>query len=131
MAVKFNHQSVLDSFKKKIAFLKAKERQHHEQLNTALNGARHLGQQFKSELKSKLHQLDIKIDAAQAANYIETFIDLERQMVRDVATKARAFAKALAEIDKQMAKHQHEKPAKSTKRKAIAKKSNKRKPSKK
>lgn len=102
MSTKFNYQQVLNTFKKKVAFLKDKERQHREQLNAALGGASRVGKEFKVALKSKLHRLDAKIDAAQAAKYVKTFIALERDLVRDVAKKAKAFAKALSEIDREV-----------------------------
>ena len=100
MAVKKNHKALLKQLKKQVRVLQKKEKQSRNQLRAALKKMRKLGRVYKSKLASKMRIMQSKIADAQASTYARVAADIERQMLKNIESKARSLRMAIDRVEK-------------------------------
>lgn len=103
MVVMNKDTALLVKLKKQVNILKRREERGRYKLRLTLERMRELGKAYKSKLSKKMRIMKNKISASQANTYTKVAADLERKLMRGIEAKKRAFALALAKIERKHA----------------------------
>src|SRR5580700_3112923 len=100
MAMRKNHKALIKKLKKQVRMLQRKSNQNRNKLQTVLKKLRKQARGYKSKLARKVRMMKAKMVAVQSSTYAKAASSLEKQMMKSLDRKSKAFASALAKIDK-------------------------------
>jgi hypothetical protein len=100
MVVRKNYQSLVRKLTKQVKVLERKEEKARRQLGAAIKKMRKLGRTYKTKLSDKLRTIKTQVAAAKTSTYIKVATHLERKMLKNIQSKAKALTAAIAKIEK-------------------------------
>lgn len=99
-AMKHHHEVALKNLKAKVRMLQEKEEHSRHQLRTALKKVSKLGKMYRNKLAAKILLMKDKLAEARASTYLKVAADLERKMLKNVASKSKALKAVIHELEK-------------------------------
>jgi hypothetical protein len=100
MAVIKKDTALLARLKKQVILLQQKEERARHKLHLTLERMHKLGKAYKSKLSRKMRLMQNKLSKTQVNAYAKVAAELERKLMKGIEAKKRAFALALANIEK-------------------------------
>ena len=100
MSITAKQKKVMNELKKKIRSLQKSQEQTTQKLHTALSRAHELARVYQNKLAKKSNEMQRKLKEMQDSSYARAFSDLQKEVKKDLRTKAKALVSILCQLDK-------------------------------
>ena len=102
MAVKKNHEMLLNKLKKQVRELQRKEEAAKSRLRSALLKTHKLSKAYKTRLAARVRASKARITEAKLSSYAKAVEQIKRHLIKGIETKGKALASALSRLKSNM-----------------------------
>lgn len=100
MAAVKDHRQEVKRLKRKLALLQKKEEKSQRRLKAALIKIRTLSKSYQSKLAKNIRVMRIKIGRVKASTYVKAADDIQRHLIKGIASKDKSLRSAIVKVEK-------------------------------